>query len=74
MLTFRTVCPLCLTSVNDWTARWPKCHYHPDHYNRAQDDVALIARYRTPHHHESPAGAADASTWRRFLPAWLGGS
>ena len=66
MFTFRNFCPVCLESVTDWSVRCPRCHYHPDSYNRAQDDVALVARYRAP--------ASDARRWRRLLPAWLGGS
>jgi predicted amidophosphoribosyltransferase len=63
MFNFRTLCPVCFTDVANWASRCPKCHYHPDSYNRAQDDVALIARYRT---HDG--------AWRRHLPTWLGGA
>ncbi len=65
MFNFRNFCPVCLESVTDWSTRCPRCHYHPDSYNRAQDDVALVARYRLPDN--------DGRRWRRFLPAWLGG-
>jgi hypothetical protein len=65
MFNFRTLCPVCFTDVTSWASRCPKCHYHPDSYNRAQDDVALIARYHAP----SWDGA-----WRRYLPTWLGGA
>jgi predicted amidophosphoribosyltransferase len=63
MFNFQTLCPVCLTDVTSWASRCPKCHYHPDSYNRAQDDVALIARYR-----------ANDGAWRRHLPTWLGGA
>ena len=66
MFNFRNFCPVCLEPVTDWSTRCPRCHYHPDSYNRAQDDVALIARYRLLDN--------DGRRWRRFLPAWLGGA
>ena len=67
----RNFCPVCLEPVTDWSARCPRCRYHPDScdsYNRAQEDVALVARYRAP----SPESRTNR--WRRLLPAWLGGS
>ena len=69
MFTFHRQCPVCLTRVTDWSTRCPKCRYHPDcdhhPYNRAQDDVAMVARYR-------PAvPPADHTAWRRLVPTWL---
>ena len=75
MFTPRTECPLCHTPVNDWSSRCPRCRYHPDCddrdcYNRAQDDVALIARY--PGAHPAAGGTTSSDEgWRRFVPAWL---
>ena len=70
MSTHRDECPVCHTEVSDWSSRCPRCRYHPDCdnrdcYNRAQDDVALIARY--------PGLRASQETrpWRRLLPALL---
>ena len=37
-------CPLCLTEIPRWGCECPRCRYHPDRYNRAQDDVAMIFR------------------------------
>jgi hypothetical protein len=82
MFKFQTQCPVCFSAVADWTARCPKCRYHPDSYNqdlhtRAQDDVAMIARYRgfAPDATEGAEGAdTTGGSWRRFLPAWLGGT
>jgi hypothetical protein len=37
-------CPLCHSEIPQWDAACPKCRYHPDSYNRAQDDVAAIFR------------------------------
>ncbi len=74
MFTFRTNCPVCFTEVTDWDNRCPKCRYHPDSYNRAQDDVALVARYGCPPHCDQTTSPSDGRTWRRFLPTWLGGA
>jgi hypothetical protein len=70
MLTFRTQCPVCFTDVANWGSRCPKCHYHPDSYNRAQDDVAMVARYGNA---PQSAASTNGAPWRRFLPSWLGG-
>ena len=68
MFSQRPACPVCSTLVADWSARCPRCGYHPDCYNRALDDVALVARYRRP----APVAPADGrSGWRRLLPARL---
>ena len=74
MFTMHRQCPVCHTAVTDWSARCPKCRYHPDCddrdcYNRAQDDVALLVRCHSP---ASARGNPDARpSWRRFLPEWL---
>lgn len=73
MFSSRQECPVCSTRVTDWSARCPKCRYHPDcdpqPYNRAQDDVAMIARYpRLPH---EPSHVGNGSTWRRLVSTWL---
>ena len=68
-------CPVCAAQVTDWSSRCAKCGYHPDcsnGYNRAQNDVALLARSAT-RFGGTPAGMQHASRWRRHLPAWLGG-
>ena len=70
MFSTRNECPVCHTAVTDWAARCPKCRYHPDcdpqPYNRAQDDVALIARYGSD---RKPSPAAPVGEWRRRLPS-----
>ena len=79
MFTPRIECPLCHTPVNDWSSRCPRCRYHPDCdtrdcYNRAQDDVAMIARFPAAQQPAAAPGAAPAGPdegWRRFVPAWL---
>ena len=82
MFSFRSECPrecpVCSARVTDWSTRCPKCRYHPDcdprPYHRAQDDVAMIARYRPV---KSPTVRVQArgagSDWRRLLPPWLRG-
>jgi hypothetical protein len=74
MFSFRQECPVCSTRVTDWSARCPKCRYHPDcdprPYNRAQDDVAMIVRYPRPQRHASHNVAGDGG-WRRLVSAWL---
>ena len=79
MFTTSEQCPLCHATVTDWSARCPKCRYHPDCddrdcYNRAQDDVALLARYSTTER-AAPAApraaTADGHSWRRLVPGWL---
>ena len=37
-------CPVCDGAVSGWASVCPRCGYHPDRYNRALDDVALIFR------------------------------
>jgi hypothetical protein len=37
-------CPVCGCAVKGWASVCPRCGYHPDRYNRALDDVALIFR------------------------------
>jgi hypothetical protein len=37
-------CPVCACAVTGWASACPRCGYHPDRYNRALDDVALIFR------------------------------
>ena len=74
MFTLRTECPVCFTPVTDWSCCCPKCRYHPDSYNRAQDDVALVARfYPWPRDPAPAAPTGGAAGWRRLLPTWLGG-
>lgn len=69
----RVECPACHATLTDWSARCPKCRYHPDCddrdcYNRAQDDVALMLRSHVAPE-PPPAGApASGHSWRRFLP------
>ena len=71
-------CPCCLTEVPDWAAACPRCRYHPDSYNRAQDDVALIFRLSSSADRDCPESAPAATGaaspgWRTWLPHWLGG-
>jgi hypothetical protein len=72
MFDLDTECPVCSTPVTDWSCCCPKCRYHPDSYNRAQDDVALIARFR-PWDDAPPPGGAPKGWWRVFS-SWLGGT
>ena len=70
-------CPTCHATLTDWSARCPRCRYHPDCddrdcYNRAQDDVALLLRYDAAPRTRPPAATAGLGhAWRRFLPATL---
>ena len=69
-------CPLCATRVSGWSSACPRCRYHPDHYNRAQDDVALIFRIAMASRRAAPdAGPAAPSPsgywWLPSLPSWL---
>ena len=74
MFTHTQQCPHCNATVTDWSARCPKCRYHPDCddrdcYNRAEDDVAILARYvTTANEPNEPTSVGRA--WRRLLPAW----
>jgi hypothetical protein len=69
-------CPACRATLTDWSARCPKCRYHPDCddrdcYNRAQDDVAMLLRYdAAPRVRRAPATGLGHA-WRRLLPAAL---
>lgn len=72
MFNARNQCPICNATVIDWSSRCPKCRYHPDcdrgAYHNAQDDVALIARYRPT----APRPLAVAvNAWRQALSARL---
>ena len=75
MFSFRRECPVCSTRVTDWSTRCPKCRYHPDcdpqPYNRAQDDVAMVVRYRRPEPRRAHKTAGDGSPWRRLVSTWL---
>ena len=66
------VCPLCHDEMPGWSCACRKCGYHPDRYNRAQDDVAMI--YRLSSSDCAPAStnptAADPSAGSP--PGWLG--
>jgi hypothetical protein len=79
MFSFRRECPVCSTSVTDWSTRCPKCRYHPDcdpqPYNRAQDDVAMLVRYGRAESPRTPVVAlpGEGRGWRRIVPAWLRG-
>ena len=74
-------CPACQATLADWSARCPRCRYHPDCddrdcYNRAQDDVALLLRYdAAPRIRPGAAPGREQAgreySWRRFLPAAL---
>jgi hypothetical protein len=69
-----------------WDGACPKCRYHPDSYNRAQDDVAALFRLGWASERTAvvpatpmPPGTVGAATaiapagWRGWLPHWLGG-
>jgi hypothetical protein len=53
---FDAPCPVCASAVSGWAFACPRCGYHPDRYNRALDDVALIFRLSC-----SVGGAATAA-------------
>ena len=77
----RVQCPSCRATLTDWSARCPRCRYHPDCddrdcYNRAQDDVALLLRLDAaprsrPAVSDGRGPAGCDHSWRRFLPAPL---
>ena len=74
MFTNAEQCPVCNTTVTDWTSRCPKCRYHPDCddrdcYNRAQDDVASVVRY--DYLTNCRPGSTNTTAWRRLVPSWL---
>jgi hypothetical protein len=75
MFSFPRECPVCSTRVTDWSTRCAKCRYHPDcdrrPYNRAQDDVAMVARYRRPTRAASHDTVATGGAWRRLVWTWL---
>ena len=52
--TLAAPCPVCTRAVTGWASACPRCGYHPDRYNRALDDVALIFRLSS--------AAGDAAT------------
>ena len=67
MFNANELCPQCRTQVTNWERRCPRCQYHPDSnkhdYNRALDDVALVACYRR---------APRERVWKHSFDAWLG--
>jgi hypothetical protein len=73
-----SVCPVCHAPVTSWSSRCARCHYHPDgkdHYNRAQDDVALIFHtgFASRRHQPRAAGWASPSRWLHLLTTRVAG-
>ena len=64
-------CPLCLSEMPGRGCSCPRCHYHPDRYNRAQDDVAMIFRLSAEdrREHEAPQSVQphSSSSWFHWL-------
>jgi hypothetical protein len=62
-------CPHCLTEVRGWATACPKCRYHPDFYNRAQDDVAMIFQLGESDCADRCAASSGSTTsWLSWLP------
>ena len=62
-------CPFCSAPVPNWGSACPKCHNHPEHYNRALDDVALVFRLAA-----GPTSPRQTTgQWWEVLPQWLRG-
>jgi hypothetical protein len=60
-------CPLCSSELPRVDAPCPRCGYHADSYNRAQDDVALSFRLSmSDPSRTKPAG----SSWYSAIPEW----
>ena len=60
-------CPLCSSETSRLDAPCPRCGYHADSYNRAQDDVALSFRLSmSDPNRTKPAG----QHWLSAIPAW----
>ena len=65
-------CPLCLSQIPRWGCECPRCRYHPDRYNRAQDDVAMIFRLGAEDRSDPPeTTAAPAATQSASPSGWF---
>jgi predicted amidophosphoribosyltransferase len=63
-------CPLCAAETARSDAACPRCGYHADSYNRAQDDVALSFRLAISDPSRIKASTASGGTWLSAIPAW----
>ena len=54
-----------------WACACRKCGYHPDRYNRAQDDVAMIYRLSSADCAPAPAPASPADAAQETTSPWL---
>ena len=63
-------CPLCAAETARADAACPRCGYHADSYNRAQDDVALSFRLAMSDPHRMKGSTANGGTWLSAIPAW----
>ena len=63
-------CPLCSAETSRADVPCPRCGYHADSYNRAQDDVALSFRLSMSDPNRTKPSAASSGTWLSAIPAW----
>ena len=63
-------CPLCSADTPRIDVPCPRCGYHADSYNRAQDDVALSFRLAMSDPSRTKATTTSGGTWLSAIPAW----
>ena len=63
-------CPLCAADNSRAEAACPRCGYHANTYNRAQDDVALSFRLAMSDPSRTRASTTSGGTWLSAIPAW----
>jgi hypothetical protein len=63
-------CPLCAADNSRAETACPRCGYHANTYNRAQDDVALSFRLAMSDPSRTRASTTSGGTWLSAIPAW----
>lgn len=63
-------CRLCSADTTGVDAPCPRCGYHADSYNRAQDDVALSFPLSMSDPSRTKSAPTSAGTWLSAIPAW----
>ena len=63
-------CPLCAADAARAGAPCPRCGYHANTYNRAQDDVALSFRLAMHDPSRTKGSSTSGGTWLSAIPAW----
>ncbi len=63
-------CPLCSADTSHAEAPCPRCGYHANTYNRAQDDVALSFRLAMSDPSRTRSNPTTGGTWIAAIPAW----